>query len=134
MRVSQGGYVSPRGVRSDLFFFFFFSLPLTSIPELGEAVVTASEAVQVLSCLLCHQKVSVNSGLYPQGSSLSASGARELWPVSSTSNSTLMSGRRRQAYFLVPKRVQTGVKVNGKVCQMNLIISGLAQKVTAHIL
>lgn len=112
---SRGGYVSLRGVRSDLFFFLFsFSLPLTSIPDLGEAVVTASVAVQVLSCLLCRQKVSVNSGLYLQGSSLSASGAQELWPFNSTFNCTLVTGRRWQAYILVPEGVQTGVKADGK--------------------
>lgn len=104
-------------------FFFSFPLPLTSIPELGEPVVTASQAVQVLSCLNCHQRVSVNSGLYLPGSSLSASGARELWPVNSTLNNNLMTGRRGEAYLVVPERVQTEVKVDGKVCQMNVIIS-----------
>lgn len=42
--VSQDGFVGLRGVRSDcVFFFFSFSLPLTSIPELGERVVTAPD-------------------------------------------------------------------------------------------
>lgn len=123
-------YVSLRGERSDRF--FSFPLPLTSIPELGKPVVTASEAVQVLSCLNCHQKVSVNSGLYLQGSSPSAFEAQELWPVNSTLNNNLMTGRRGEFYLLVPKRVQTEVKVDGKVCQMNFIISGITQKVLTY--
>lgn len=88
--VSQNAFVSLRGMRSD--WFFFPSLPLTSIPDLGELVVSYSEAVQVLSCL----KVCLNSGLYLQGSSLSASGTQELWPVNSTFSNKLTTGRRQE--------------------------------------
>lgn len=87
------------------------------------------KAVQVLSCILCHQKASVNSGLYLQGSSLSASEVKELWPLNSTFNNRLTTGRRGKVYILIPKRVQNGVKGAWKVCQMNLIIFWITQKV-----
>lgn len=47
---------------------------------------------------------------YLQSSRLSASGRQELWSVNSTFNNTLMAGR---GSILVPKRVQTEVKVDG---------------------
>lgn len=69
--VSQGRYVRLRGMRSG--FFFLTTLPLTSILELGESLVAAcdgqwfAKALQVLSCKLCQQKDSVNSGVLSLG-------------------------------------------------------------------
>lgn len=103
--------------RHEVRFFLSTRQPLTSILEFGESGVATSdrhwfaEAVQVLSCKLCWQNDSVNSGIYRQGSSLSASGAQELWPVNNTFNSMLITGKRGWPYLFVPKRVQTKVEV-----------------------
>lgn len=94
VNVSHGEYVSLTGVRSERF--FFLALPLTSIPELGEPFVTASQPCRFSPV---SSVISVNSGLYLQDRSLSASGAQELWPVSSTSNNKLMTGRTWKAYI-----------------------------------
>lgn len=79
-----------------------------------------------------HQKDSVNSGLCLQGPLLSASGTQELWPVNSTfNNNKLTTGRRVDGLPFSPwKGSNWGQKVDGKVCQRNVIISGITQKVT----
>lgn len=96
-----------------MFFFFSFSLPLTSILQIGKQVVTASEAVQVLSCLLLSSKglceVFICRAPYCQRLE-----NRSYGPLHSTFNNTLMAGRRAKASILVPKTVQTEVKVDGK--------------------
>lgn len=92
--------------------FFSFSLPLTSILEIDKPVVTASEAVQVLSCLLLSSKglCEVFICRAPYCRRLEN---RSYGPLHSTFNNTLMAGRAK-ASILVPERVQTEVKVDGK--------------------
>lgn len=97
VNVSHGEYVSLTGVRSERFFFLFFSRFAFDLnPRAWRAVRHASQPCRFSPV---SSVISVNSGLYLQDRSLSASGAQELWPVSSTSNNKLMTGRTWKAYI-----------------------------------